>query len=189
MRLADLPVGEESPEIVNAVIEIPKGSSNKYQYDSDLDAFLLDRVLYSPLYYPTDYGWIAGTVSEDGDPLDVLVFTSHPTFPGCVVRGRAVGVLHMHDEKGEDYKIIAAASADPRFDEVRCLEDLPEHVLRETVHFFTVYKQLEYKETEILGWLGVESAHRIIAAAVERYAQRCEAARFSAADEQPGAGR
>lgn len=169
MRLADVPVGEDSPGIVNAVIEIPKGSSNKYEYNPALDAFVLDRALYSPLYYPTDYGWIAGTVSEDGDPLDILVFTSHPTFPGCVVRARAIGVLHMHDEEGEDYKIMAAASTDPRFNEVAGLEDLPEHVLRETVHFFTVYKQLEYKETEILGWLGIESAHRVITAAVERH--------------------
>lgn len=108
MRMVDIPVGEESPGIVNAIIEIPPGSSNKYEYNAALDSFVLDRVLYSPLYYPTEYSWIAGTLSEDGDPLDVLVFTSHPTFSGCVIRVRPIGVLHMHDEEGED-RIIGEA--------------------------------------------------------------------------------
>jgi len=167
VRYHDLPTGEESPEIVNAVIEIPQGSTNKYEYNAALDSFVLDRVLFSPLYYPTDYGWIPGTLSEDGDPLDILVFVSHPTFPGCVIPARPIGVLHMHDEEGEDYKIIAVARTDPRYDQVARLEDLPEHVLREIHHFFAIYKQLEYKETEILGWLGLDSAHRIIRQAVE----------------------
>lgn len=167
MRYQDLPVGGEAPGIVNAVIEIPQGSTNKYEYDAALGSFVLDRVLFSPLYCPTDYGWIPGTLSEDGDPLDILVFVSHPTFPGCVIRARTIGVLHMCDDKGEDFKIIAAARTDPRYDEVASLEDLPEHVLREIHHFFEIYKHLEFKETEILGWLGMESAHRIIREAVD----------------------
>lgn len=166
MRFHDLPIGEEAPEIVNAVIEIPQGSTNKYEYNAALDSFVLDRVLFSPLYYPTDYGWIPGTLSEDGDPLDILVFVSHPTFPGCVIPARPIGVLHMHDEKGEDFKIIAVARTDPRYNQVARLEDLPEHVLREIHHFFAIYKQLEFKETEILGWLDVESARRIIREAI-----------------------
>ncbi|MHB0913758.1 MAG: inorganic diphosphatase [Armatimonadota bacterium] len=168
MSFADIPLGDEAPEIVTAVIEIPQGSSNKYEYDPGIDAFVLDRVLYSPLYYPTDYGWVAGTLSEDGDPLDVLVFVSHPTFPGCVVRVRPVGVLHMHDEEGEDFKIIAVAATDPRYREVANLDGLPEHIRREIVHFFSIYKQLEHKETEILGWLDIERAHSIISLAAER---------------------
>ena len=166
MRLNDLPIGEEAPEIVNAVIEIPQGSTNKYEYNAALDSFVLDPVLFSPLYYPADYGWVPGTLSEDGDPLDILVFVSHPTFPGCVIPARPIGVLHMRDENGEDFKIIAAAGTDPHYNQVARLEDLPEHVLREIHHFFAIYKQLEYKETEILGWLGVESAHRIIREAI-----------------------
>lgn len=172
MRLEDISVGDESPNIVNAVIEIPQGSSNKYEYDPSLDAFVLDRVLYSPLYYPTDYGWVAGTLSEDGDPLDVLVFVSHPTFPGCVIRVRPIGSLHMHDEEGEDFKIIAVANTDPRFTTVASLDHLPEHTLREIRHFFSVYKQLEFKETEILGWLGTDRARQIIIEAVERRKKR-----------------
>jgi len=168
LRWADLPPGEEAPEIVNAVIEIPQGSSNKYEYSPALDVFELDRVLYSPLYYPTEYGWIPGTLSEDGDPLDVLVFTSHPTFPGCLIRVRPVGVLHMHDEEGEDFKIIAVAATDPRYAEVQQLEDLPEHIRREIVHFFSIYKQLEFKATEIFGWQGIEAARNIISEALER---------------------
>lgn len=168
MRLSDIPAGEDYPNIVNAVVEIPQGSSNKYEYSFALDSFVLDRALYSPLYYPTEYGWVAGTLSPDGDPLDVLIFTSHPTFPGCVIRTRPIGVLHMHDEEGEDFKIIGVADTDPRYDRVHSLDDLPKHVLREIVHFFSVYKQLENKETEILGWLGVDVAHRIINECVER---------------------
>ena len=168
MRLSDLPVGDKSPKVVNAVVEIPAGSSNKYEYNPALDAFVLDRTLFSPLYYPTEYGWVAGTLSEDGDPLDALVFSSHPTFPGCIVPARPIGVLHMHYEAGEDYKVIAVADTDPRFDDADSLDDLPEHVLKEIVHFFSVYKQLEYKETDILGWMPATAAHRIIREAVER---------------------
>ena len=168
MRLADISAGDAAPAVVNAIIEIPQGSSNKYEYHPELDAFVLDRVLYSPLYYPADYGWVPDTLSEDGDPLDILVFTSHPTFTGCVIRARPIGLLHMHDEAGEDYKVISVASTDPRYDEVATLDDLPKHVLHEIVHFFSIYKQLEYKETEILGWYGIEEAHGIINTAIER---------------------
>lgn len=169
MRLADIPIGENAPQIVNSVIEIPQGSSNKYEYSPALDSFVLDRVLFSPLYYPTEYGWIAGTLGEDGDPLDVLVFTSHPTFPGCVICVRPIGVLHMHDEEGEDFKIIAVASTDPRYAQIASLDDLSEHVRREIVHFFSVYKQLEFKETEILGWFGIDRAYEVIKASAERF--------------------
>lgn len=168
MRYSDIPPGDKCPAVVNAVVEIPAGSSNKYEYNPALDAFVLDRVLYSPLYYPTEYGWIAGTLSEDGDPLDILVFASHSTFPGCIIGARPIGALHMQDEKGEDFKIVAVADTDPRYSEVRTLNDLPEAVRSEIVHFFSVYKQLECKETEILGWLGEDDAIRIIREAVER---------------------
>lgn len=169
MSLLTIPIGRNAPEEVHAIIEIPKGSSNKYEYDLKLEAFVLDRVLYSPLYYPCDYGWIPATLSEDGDPLDILVIGSHPTFPGCVVRARPLGSLMMRDEEGTDYKVLAVSSRDPRFREARVLDDLPGHILKELVHFFTVYKELEEKETEVLGWQDRDTVHRIILECHRRY--------------------
>jgi len=172
MSLLSIPIGRDAPAHVHAIIEIPKGSSNKYEYDLKLEAFVLDRVLYSPLFYPCDYGWVAGTLSEDGDPLDILVIGSHATFPGCVVRARPLGSLMMTDEEGTDYKILAVSSRDPRYQDARSLEDLPQHVLKELVHFFTVYKELEEKATEVLGWQDCETAHRIIRECHARYCGR-----------------
>jgi len=169
MRFADIPIGEGSPSIVNAVIEIPRGSSNKYEYIEALDAFTLDRALYSPLYYPTEYGWVAGTLSADGDPLDVLVFSTHPTFTGCVIAARPIGGLHMHDEAGEDFKVIAVAETDPRYREVLTLDDLLPHVRAEIANFFSIYKQLEEKAVEILGWLSLDEAHKIILECARRH--------------------
>lgn len=169
MSLLATPIGRFAPEIVNAIIEIPKGSSNKYEYDLKLEAFVLDRALYSPLYYPCDYGWVGATLSEDGDPLDILVIGSHPTFPGCIVEARPLGSLMMRDEEGTDYKILAVSSRDPRHRDARILEDLSEHVLKELVHFFTVYKELEEKETEVLGWQDRDTAHQIIQSCHDRY--------------------
>jgi inorganic pyrophosphatase len=157
-----LPIGDNAPDEVNAVIEIPRGSSNKYEYDHDLGIFKLDRPLYSPLFYPFDYGWIAGTMSADGDPLDVLVIGSHPTFCGCVVTCRPLGVLMMRDEKGADEKILARVAHDPRFHGVRKLSQVSEHILREVEHFFDVYKTLEKKEVQIGEWKDVEAAREMI---------------------------
>lgn len=149
------------------VIEIPQGSANRYVYNAALDSFVLDRVFASPLCYPTDYGWIPVTLSKDGDPLDILVFVSHPTFSGCVISARPVGALHLRDETGEDRKIIAVAGADPRYCQVARLEDLPEHALRDIHQFLTDVRQSECDSTEIIGRLGIESAHQIIREAVE----------------------
>jgi inorganic pyrophosphatase len=157
-----LPIGDDAPEEVNAVIEIPRGSSNKYEYDHELGVFKLDRTLYSPLFYPFDYGWIAGTMSADGDPLDVLVIGSHPTFTGCVVTCRPLGVLMMRDEKGADEKILPRVAHDPRYHGVRRLGHVPEHILREVEHFFQVYKTLEKKVVQIGEWQDVEEAQEMI---------------------------
>lgn len=157
-----VPIGVNAPEEVNAVIEIPRGSSNKYEYDQEMGVFRLDRPLYSPLFYPFDYGWIAGTLSADGDPLDVLVIGSHPTFPGCVVTARPLGVLMMRDEKGADEKILARVVHDPRFHGVRRLAHVSEHILKEIEHFFDVYKTLEEKAVTITGWQDVEAAQEMI---------------------------
>jgi inorganic pyrophosphatase len=169
MSLLTVPIGKNAPREVHAIIEIPKGSSNKYEFDLSLDTFVLDRVLFSPLYYPFDYGFIAGTLSGDGDPLDVLVLGSQPTFTGCVVLARPLGSLHMRDEEGEDYKILAVSARDPRFNDAADLSDIAEHYLREITHFFAVYKELEEKETEVLGWQDRAMAYRIINEARHRH--------------------
>jgi inorganic pyrophosphatase len=150
---------------IEVTIEIPSGSRNKYEYDHRRHRFVLDRVLYSSVHYPCDYGFIEGSLADDGDPLDVLVVISEPTFSGCVVRARPVGVLDMADDKGHDYKILAVANDDPRWDETDALEDLSPHRLREIENFFETYKTLEGRQTDVTGWLGVDDAWRIIDAA------------------------
>jgi inorganic pyrophosphatase len=147
---------------IEVVVEIPRGSRMKYEYDHLRHRFVLDRVLFSSVHYPCDYGFIEGSLAEDGDPLDVLVVISEATFPGCVVRARPVGVLDMADEKGHDHKILAVAHDDPRWDETNSLEGLSPHRLLEIEQFFNTYKQLEKRPTEVSGWLGVEDAWRII---------------------------
>jgi len=157
-----VPIGSESPEVINVVIEIPRGTSNKIEYDMQMGVFRLDRVLYSPLYYPCEYGFIAQTLFEDGDPLDILVLTTQPTFTGCVLAARPVGLLKMSDDKGPDDKILGVSAHDPRFWQVRKLDDVAEHLLEEIHHFFAVYKQLEFKEVDLHGWEPCEAAQEII---------------------------
>lgn len=152
-----------------ALVEVPKGSRNKYEYDEKSGRIRLDRVLYSPLHYPADYGFILETLAEDGDHLDTLIVVHEPTFPGCVVPIRVIGALDMRDEKGRDQKILAVPCGDPRFSEVNDLADLPRHFLLEIEHFFRVYKELEAKETEILGWLRASRAQELVAEAKRRY--------------------
>lgn len=147
---------------IEVTVEIPSGSRNKYEYDHARHRFVLDRILYSSVHYPADYGFIEGSLAEDGDPLDVLVVISAPTFPGCVVRARPLGVLDMADEKGHDHKILAVAHDDPRWERTATLEDLSPHRMREIENFFETYKRLENRPTEVRGWLGAEDAWRII---------------------------
>lgn len=135
--------------VVDAFIEIPTGSQNKYEYDKEKGRFILDRVLYSPMHYPTEYGYLENTLALDGDPLDILVLTTFPTFPGCVIKSRVIGVLIMSDDKGEDEKLLGVPADDPRWNEVKSLEDVPAHRLKEIAHFFQVYKDLENKKTVI----------------------------------------
>lgn len=158
--------------IVIAFIEIPRGSRNKYEYDTDTAQFKLDRVLYSSVHYPTDYGFIIETLAGDGDPLDVLVLVQEPTFPGCMIEARILGGLDMHDEKGSDFKVLAVPVGDPRFAHVQTLTDLGEHWLREIETFFDTYKILEPKQTEILGWHDLEETVRMVAECRERYCEK-----------------
>ncbi|NPV70178.1 MAG: inorganic diphosphatase [Firmicutes bacterium] len=155
---------------VDVVVEIPKFSVNKYEYDESRRMFVLDRVLYSSVHYPTDYGYIPGTLAEDGDPIDIMVVLAVPTFPGCLVRARVVGALLMEDEKGRDVKIISVAVRDPRNDELRELGHLGSHVRREIEDFFATYKSLEGKVTRVEGWRDREFAEKEIDDACARYA-------------------
>ena len=149
-------------EIVEVLVEIPQGSRNKYEYDPATGRIRLDRVLYSSVHYPAEYGFVMGTLAPDGDPLDALVLTYEPTFPGCVIPARPVGVLQMRDEKGLDDKILSVPVGDPRFEEIRDLDDLQPHWLAEIENFFATYKTLEGTATELAGWLGAPDALRII---------------------------
>jgi len=162
MSLLDVPIGPKAPEVFNTIIEIPRGSTNKYEVDQQTGVLKLDRVLYSPLFYPFDYGYIPQTHYLDGDPLDVLVLLSHPTVPGCVIEASAIGVLEMSDDKGPDEKILCVAKKDPRYGYRQSLDELNNHTLSEIQHFFEVYKQLEEKDVEVKGWHGPELALRLI---------------------------
>jgi inorganic pyrophosphatase len=155
--------------IIDVLIEIPSGSQNKYEYDKENGIFRLDRVLYSPMHYPTEYGYIENTLAEDGDPLDALVLTTFPTFPGCVIRSRVIGVLLMSDDKGQDEKILAVPVDDPRFNQVKNLNDVAPHLLKEIEHFFKVYKDLEEKETKIDGWKDSEFAQKLYKDCIARF--------------------
>jgi inorganic pyrophosphatase len=160
----------DDPTTVSAFIEIPRGSRNKYEYDEATRSFRLDRVLYSSVHYPTDYGFIPNTLAEDGDHLDILVVVHEPTFPGCLVPARVLGGLDMADEKGSDFKVLAVPTVDPRFAHVETLGQLGGHWLREIETFFATYKLLEPKQTEVLGWHDAAEACDVIDACRGRYA-------------------
>jgi inorganic pyrophosphatase len=165
-----LPPGPKPPEEIFVVIEIPKGSQNKYELDKKLGLIVLDRVLHSPLHYPADYGHIPSTLCEDGDPLDALVLVTEPTFPGCLIKVRPVGMIEMEDEKGADDKILGVPVEDPRFSHVFDIKDVPEHFLKEISHFFEMYKALEpNKWVRVKGWFGAERAKKVIEEAVKLY--------------------
>ncbi len=157
-----LPIGDHAPRRVNAVIEIPMESVNKYEYDEKLQVFRLDRTLHSPVHYPGDYGFIPSTRGHDGDPLDVLVLVNSPSFPGCVIEVRPIGVLRMVDQGKNDEKILAVAESDPVYREINSARQLFPHLLREIEHFFSIYKNLEGKKTELAGWEDADAARQII---------------------------
>ena len=151
------------------VVEIPRGSRNKYEVDHETGHVWLDRRLFTAMAYPADYGYIEGTLGEDSDPLDVLVLLDEPTFPGCHLHARAVGVFWMRDDAGPDAKVLAVPSTDPRFAEVTDLPDLPPYLLDEIRHFFEAYKDLEPgKFSEVREWEGRDAAEAEIRAAFQR---------------------
>jgi inorganic pyrophosphatase len=153
------------------IVEIPKGRTNKYELDKETGLLRLDRVLYSAVYYPADYGFIPRTYCDDGDPLDALVLGQEPVYPLTIVEARAVGVMRMRDEKGVDDKIVAVSVRDPSFAEYTDKAQLPGHVLRQVRRFFEDYKVLEHKQVVVEDMLGPEDALRIIKEALEMYRQ------------------
>ncbi len=169
-NLVDISHG--SLEGLNVIIEIPKGSSNKYEYDEKLEVFRLDRALHSAMFFPFDYGFIPQTRAEDMDPLDAIVLTEQPTFPGCVIKTRIIGALKMEDQAGNDIKIITVpiSSIEPRKSEIKSIKDLPNHVKKEIQDFMLNYKKLEPgKWAKVHGFLDVEHAKEIIRECLKRY--------------------
>ena len=165
----DIESGTDVPEIINAIVEIPKGSMNKYEYDKKHNMIKLDRVLFSPFHYPGDYGLIPQTLSEDGDPLDALVLVTNPTYPGILIEARPIGLLQMKDDGEMDDKIICVATNDPRYLHTADITDLEDHYRSVIAHFFQVYKELEGKKVEILGWKSAKEAKVVIIDSIKRY--------------------
>ena len=169
MSLYDIDPGPECPELVRMIVEIPRNSSNKYEYDGKLGVFRLDRALYSPMHYPGDYGFIPGTLAEDGDPMDVLALVQEPSFPGVMIEVRPVGILHMVDQDERDQKVVAVPNRNPRYDEIHTVDQIFPHVRREIEHFFAIYKELEGKLTVMNGWGGPREARKAIDESRKKY--------------------
>ena len=157
------------PDVVEVVVEIPRGSRNKYEYDEKARVFRLDRVLASAVHYNFDYGFIEGTRGGDGDHTDALLLIDEPTFPSCHVWARPIGGLEMRDDKGDDFKVLCVAVGDPNQTHVENLDQVRPHRLIEIEHFFNTYKLLEAKETEVLGWRDASRALAVLEADRETY--------------------
>src|SRR4029450_13830686 len=148
---------------------IPKGSRNKYEWDHERNALVLDRFLFSSVVYPTDYGFIPETLSLDGDPLDVMVCVSEPTFPGCMIDVKPIALFRMEDDKGLDDKVLCVPLRDPGWNTLETLDEVPEQLRNEIAHFFSIYKNLERKEVSVKGWFSRQDAVDEIQASRERY--------------------
>jgi inorganic pyrophosphatase len=167
---------EEYPDVVEVVVEIPRGSRNKYEYDEAAHVFRLDRVLASAVHYNFDYGFIEGTRADDGDHTDALLLIDEPTFTGCHVWARPIGALEMRDEKGVDYKILCVAVADPHQAHVYALDQVRPHRRVEIEHFFETYKLLEDKTVEVVGWRETDHARDVLLADRETWQREVAAA-------------
>jgi inorganic pyrophosphatase len=159
--LSRIPAQPE-PGLLNVLIEIAAGSKNKYEFDKELNAFALDRVLYSSVHYPYDYGFVPNTLADDGDPLDGMVLMDQPTFPGCIIPARPIGMLEMIDSGDRDEKILCVPAKDPRYSQVKSLKDVAQHRLDEIAEFFKTYKNLEKKVTKILGWQDIDAVMPLV---------------------------
>jgi inorganic pyrophosphatase len=159
---------------VHCIVEIPKGSRNKYEWDEEMQAIRLDRFLFSSVVYPTDYGYIPETVAEDGDALDAMVCVSEPTFPGCVIAVKVIALFRMRDDKGVDDKVVCVPFSDPNWNSMEKLEDLPLNLRDEISHFFSIYKQPEGKVVKVDGWFSAEDAMQEIETSRKRFSERSE---------------
>jgi inorganic pyrophosphatase len=160
--------GTKVPSVVNAIVEIAKGRRSKFEVDKQTGLIKLDRYLYSSSHYPGDYGFIPQTLAEDGDALDILVMVNEPTFSGCLIEARVVGLFRMTDRGANDFKVLGVPHTDPLFEEIQDLADVPTHYLREVEHFFATYKQLECVAVQTQGWTGRDSAIAEVESCVER---------------------
>ena len=154
------------------IVEIPRNSGHKYEYDVELGVFRLDRALYSPMHYPGDYGFVPGTIAEDGDPMDVLTLVDEPSFSGCLMEVRPLALLDMTDSSAADQKILAVPEHDPRFEQMRTVDDIPPHTRKEIEHFFQIYKELEGKTVRTQGWLAGDEAKSHIIEGRKRFLDR-----------------
>ncbi len=173
MRIDAISVGKNPPEDVNVIVEVPVGGQPiKYEMDKEAGALVVDRFLYTPMTYPGNYGFVPHTLSEDGDPIDVLICNTRPLVPGCVINVRPIGVMVMEDDGGKDEKIIAVPvpKLTQRYDKIKNYTDMPEITLKQIEHFFTHYKDLEPgKWVKIEGWKDVDVAKKMIVQAIERF--------------------
>lgn len=159
-------------QVESVVIEIPKGSRNKYEYDKEKNVIKFDRMLFSSMVYPSDYGFFPNTLGLDGDPLDAMVLTWEPTFPGCVIDVHLVALFDMEDDKGRDHKILCVPKNDPLWNYIETIEQVPPHLLREITHFFETYKNLEDKKVKVIGWKDRETAVTVLQEAKSRCSRK-----------------
>ena len=164
-----IPPGTGETGVANMIVEIPKGRRTKFEVDKATGLIKMDRYLYSSTMYPGDYGFIPQTLAEDGDPSDILVMVNEPTFSGCLIEARVVGIFKMRDKGQNDFKLLAVPHRDPLFADIRQLDDVPHHFLREVEHFFSTYKQLEGVTIEPLGWAAAEEGAVEVRSSIERF--------------------
>jgi inorganic pyrophosphatase len=171
--LKEVPAGDEPPEKINVVVEVISGSRDKYEYNPEWEAFVLDRVIHSSVVFPVDYGFMPQTWYVDNDPLDILILTYEPFEVGCIIKARPIGVLILEDEKGEDPKILSVPLNDPRFEEYKDIGNVPQHLLKEIQEFFETYKRLEPKKwAKFKEWRNAEAAKKIINSALDLYQKK-----------------
>ena len=164
-----IPPGTGEESVANMIVEIPKGRRTKFEIDKATGMIKMDRYLYSSAVYPGDYGLIPQTLADDGDPLDILVMVNEPTFSGCLIEARVVGMFRMKDKGFNDFKVLAVPNKDPLFESMKSLGDVPKHFLREVEHFFSTYKQLEGVVIEPLGWAGQEEGAVEVRSCIDRF--------------------
>lgn len=165
----DVSLGDNAPKEINVIVEIPKGSKNKYEIDKETGLIALDRALHTAQDYPFDYGFVPQTLWDDNDALDVVLLTTYPLFPGILVNARPIAIMHMTDSGEGDDKVIAVPVGDPRWADVNDLNDINKHTLKEMEHFFTTYKKIQNKEVEVSGFGDKKEAHEAVTKSIELY--------------------